>query len=839
MLYHTHTAEETLQSLDSTDQGLTEAEAKKRLELYGRNEMKLYRKPLWKIIIEPFANVFMAVLAVAASLSIFHNEPFDATIILIIMLVNAGIFYVQTYSTQRVLRTLEKKNEQKALILRAGKERELDTSLLVPGDIVLLSEGEKIPADGQIITSSQLRANESQLTGESVSISKNNRPVHSGVPIYERTNMVYQGSFIVSGSATYIVTHTGNKTEFGTIASLVKKDDLISPIQRKIDKLLTQVITVVLAIAAVAFGLALFRGMDLVEALSFVMALTVSAVPESLPVAISVVLVLGMRRMAAKKALVQTMRSIETIGAVTTIATDKTGTLTRNKLHLEATWQPPTSNIDLAEYTQKTISISEHSLTDPLDIAIETYAAEEGIKSSKQKPVTSFAFDQDIAMSGNIWHHGSGYSLHIKGAPERIIRHSTLSTAAVTEATAQLQKLTEKGYRVIAIAHAPLVKPFAELSLMPSSLKLELDGFIAVADQLRPEAKQAIKAAQQAGVTVRMITGDHLETAYFIGKKLGMVQSRDQIFDSRNMESMTDEELTKTIRDVRVFARVIPEQKYRILTILKKNNITAMTGDGVNDVPALSESHVGLAMGSGSHIARDAGDIILLDDNFKTIIDALREGRTIISNVRRMLFYLLSTNAGEMMVMMGSLLMGIPLPLVPVQILWVNLVTDTCMVIPLGLEPESKNVLSRKPTSPNAAILSRPLILRMLLLATTMAGLTLGSFIYFLQSHGVEYARTIAFHVLVVMQLASAFAARSDYTSMFMRLRTWSTPFYIGLALTLALHALTLFSPLGKMLHMVPLGISDLFVTGILAFVVPIVVSELHKLYCRKTAKKS
>lgn len=838
MLYHTHTAEQTLRSLEANSKGLSESEAKRRLTIYGRNEMKLHRKPLWKIIIEPFANVFMLVLGVAAGLSILRAEPLDATIILIIMIANAVIFYIQTYSTQRVLRTLEKKNTQKALTLRSSKEVQIETALLVPGDIVLLSEGEKIPADGRILTSSQLRTNESQLTGESVPVSKNEKQIKSEVPIYERTNMVYQGSFVVSGTASFVITQTGNKTEFGTIASLVKKDSLVSPIQKKIDKLLTQIITVVLAIAAVAFGLALFRGMEVVEALSFVMALTVSAVPESLPVAISVVLVFGMRRMAAKKALVQTMRSIETIGAVTTIATDKTGTLTRNKLHLETTWQPKSSSVDLASYAEKTISVGEHSLSDPLDIAIETYAQEEGIKRSSSRPFVSFTFNQELSMSGNIWHHGKDYTLHVKGAPELIMRRSTLNADATKEATNALNELTAKGYRVIAIAHAPLKQPFSELSDIPDSLKLEVDGFIAVADQLRPEAKKAIASALQAGVSVRMITGDHLETAYFIGKKLGMVERRDQIFDSRSMDTMTDEELEKTIRDVRVFARVVPEQKYRILTILKKHNITAMTGDGVNDVPALSGAHVGLAMGSGSHIARDAGDIILLDDNFKTIIDALREGRTIISNVRRMLFYLLSTNAGEMMVMIGSLLMGIPLPLVPVQILWVNLVTDSCMVIPLGLEPQSKNVLRRKPSSPTAAILPRSLIFRMILMAVTMAVLTLGSFIYFLQSHGVDYARTVAFHVLVVMQLAAAFAARSDYTSAFVRLRTWSTPFYIGLLITIALHAFTLFSPLGAILHMSTLSVADLLITGAIAFIIPLLVSELHKLYGRRTAQQ-
>lgn len=835
MLYYSHSAQQTLDLLKSSTNGLSHAEAKRRLHEYGFNEIQLQRTPLWRIILEPFANVFMAILAAAAGLSIFHDKIFDATIIIVIMAANAVIFYAQTYATQRVLRTLERKSEQKVTVLRAGKEVQINARLLVPGDVIVVHEGEKIPADARVLRSQQLRTNESQLTGESEPVSKQSKVLRSETPIFERSNMLYQGSFAVGGSATAIVTETANKTEFGSIARLVQKNDLTSPIQRKIDKLLGQIVITVLSIAIVSLGLALLRGMDLYESVSFVMALTVSAVPESLPVAISVILVLGMRRMAARKALVQTMRSIETIGAVTTIATDKTGTLTRNKLHVETTWQPDSVETDLARSAYKALSLSEGALTDPLDIAIESFATQEGIVSSKPRPLHSFAFDQERALSGSIWHDGGAFMFHIKGAPEPIIRQSTLQASDKKAAHAALVNLTKKGYRVLAIAHTPLTQPVVELAQLPASLHWEFDGLIAVIDPLRPEAKKAIRSAQNAGVTVRMITGDHAETAFFIGKQLGMVTNRTQVFDSRNMNTMSDDELTAMLRGVRVFARVVPDQKHRILTILKKNNITAMTGDGVNDVPALAGAHVGLAMGSGSSIARDAGDIILLDDNFKTIIDALKEGRSIIGNIRRMLFFLLSTNLSEVMTMIVSLLAGLPLPLLPVQILWVNLVTDSFMVIPLGLEPPSKALMSNKPLSPQAPILSKHLVGRMLLLAVVMAGITVGSFMYFLAANGLEYARTVAFHVLVVAQLAAAFGARSDYQSVLLSIRTWSPAFYIGLGLTITLHALTLYGPLGSLLSMSRLTMSDTFVLSLIAFVVPLATSELHKWYGRRT----
>lgn len=835
MNYFSETVEQTLDELQTSQQGITVDEAERRLAIYGKNQMKVARQPLWRIIIEPFANVFMLVLGIAAGLSIVHHEPLDAGIIAVIMVVNALIFYVQTYSTQKVLRTLEKKSAEPATVLRDGVNQQIDASLLVPGDIILLSEGQKIPADGRVVSVNQLRVNESQLTGESEPISKNLQPAAKDAPIYERSSMVYQGSFVIGGSAACAVTATGNRTEFGMLASLVKKDELVSPIQKKIDKLLGQIITVVLAVSVVVFGLALVRGMDVIEATRFVLAVTVSAVPESLPVAISVVLVLGMRRMAAKKALVQTMRSIETIGALTTIATDKTGTLTFNRLRLEETWQPKHATKPLAAQAEKTISLGAQDSNDPLDQAIAIYAKEQGIARTNQQPVESFAFHQELAMSGTLWHHGNAFSLHVKGAPEQLLQRSTLTTTQTKACMAALQQLTERGYRVIAIAHAHTNQHLRSLEDLPASLKLTFDGFLAIADQIRPEAKSAIQTAQKAGVSVRMITGDHLETAFFIGKKLGMVTDRSQIFDARTMDDFTDAELEKTLADVRVFARVLPEQKYRILTILKKHNITAMTGDGVNDVPALSNAHVGVAMGSGSHIAKDAGDIILLDDNFKTIVDALREGRTIISNVRRMLFYLLSTNAGEMITMIASLAVGLPLPLVPVQILWVNLVTDSCMVIPLGLEPASDDVLTQKPMSPRAPILSKPIIIRMLLIAVTMAAITIGGLIYYLESHGEAYARTAAFHMLIVVQLATAFAARSDYSSAILRLRVWSPTFYIGLTVAAVLHLGALLTPLGNFLHMVPMSVGDLLLTGVVAFIVPLLVSELHKIYCRTT----
>lgn len=833
MLYYNHSAQATLNDLDSSLRGLSNSEAEERLKIHGPNAIRVTGEPLWRKIIEPFANIFMLVLFVAAVISVLHGDTLDATIIIAIMLVSATIYYVQRFSTERILRSLQKHTAQDVETLRDGHLIQIDTSKLVPGDIISLGEGDKVPADLRFLTGTNVRIDESLLTGESVPITKQADVLKGEKEIYERSNLLFQGSFVIAGDVTAVVTGTGNATEFGQLAALAQDTNTESPVQKKIDKLISHVIAIVGGVAVVAFALAMRGGMELGESLRFVLALSVSAVPESLPVAISVVLVLGMRRMAAKKALVRSMRAIETIGVLTTIATDKTGTLTKNKLTVQEIWHPQGTDKAFTRTLAHTVNQNGRKVHDPLDTAMSDYVAKADVEL-KGVPLLSLPFDQAVAMSGNLWHEGAAYRLVVKGAPEHILSRSDLTENEHEQATAKLHHLTGQGYRVIAIAQTALHAKITNFAGLPKRSKLEFIGFVAVADVLRPEAKKAIAAALTAGVTVRMITGDHFETAYHIGRQLGMVTHRDQVFDSRRMSVMSDEELDDIIRDVRVFSRVVPEHKYRILSLLKKHNITAMTGDGVNDVPALSNAHVGVAMGSGSQIAKDAGDIILLDDNFRSIIDAMHEGRTIFANIRRMLFYLLSTSAGEVLTMIGALAIGMPLPIVPVQILWINLVTDTAMVIPLGLEPGEKSNMKNKPKRINEPILSRFIISRMILIALSMAVLTLTLYAIFSAQFGHEYGRTIAFSALVVMQWSNAFNARSDYESLFRRLRVFNGKFYIGLAIAITLQMLAVFGPLQGLLHVTPVAIGDLIITGIIAFIIPIALSELHKFIGRR-----
>lgn len=836
MLYYQQSAEATLDELSSSIEGLSPHKAQQRLKQYGPNEISLKTESLWKKLIEPFANVFMAVLFVAVIISFWHHAVFDAIIILVIMLVSAVIYYVQRFSTERILRSLQKKSNQEIEVIRGGQSVTVEISHLVPGDIVKLAEGDKVPADIRLIQANVVRADEAVLTGESVPVEKQTDALNGKKEVYDQSNMLFQGSFIVAGSATGVVVHTGNNTEFGRIAALTGQapDSISSPVQKKIDKLISYIIAVVAAVAVGAFILAIVRGIEMAEALRLVIALSVSAVPESLPVAISVILVLGMRRMAAKKALVRSMNAIETIGVITTIATDKTGTLTQNVLSVQETWQPSWTDHHLPTVIHRTINHHSERSHDPLDVALISFTAAEDAVNLKGESVAKLPFDQVFSMSGNVWHHKGQHELVVKGAPEQIIARSHLTKAQKEEIETALQQLTSQGYRVIAVGTTPLDKPLAAFSDMHPKLKLSFAGLVAVADTLRPAARHAIAVAQRAGVTVRMITGDHLETAYAIGLKLGLVTSRDQVFDSRRMSELSDKELAIQAHNARVFSRVTPENKFRILKVLKLTEVTAMTGDGVNDVPALANADVGVAMGSGSQIAKDAGDIILLNNDFAGIVRAMREGRIIFSNIRRMLFYLLSTNIGEVTITIGALLMGMPMPLAPIQILWINLVTDTTMVIPLGLEPGEKSVMKRKPTAPNAPILGKYMIFRIILVALTMAVVGLSLYTYFGDLYGTAYGQTIVFVAMVAIQWANAFNARSTYDSLFTRLKVWHGPFWIGIAIAIFMQFLALFGPLQGMLHVNAVAIGDIFIATLIAFAAAIIPVELHKWYGRR-----
>ncbi len=838
--YYNKTTEQTLKDLQSSEHGLSTEEVNNRLRQYGKNVVSIRGVPLWRKIVEPFANVFVGVLLFAAVLSIVTNHPVDAIIIGAIITISAIIYYGQQLSTDRVLKALKQHDSHEVSVIRDGIPVRISAEELVPGDRYVISEGEKVPADSRILHADNVRTDEAMLTGESLPINKHVHALQGEHPIYDRANMLFQGSFLVSGRATAIVTATGAHSEFGHLAELAAPTSERSPVQKKIDQLITKLIIAIAIVCSVVFALALFRGIEIAEALRFVLALAVSAVPEGLPVAITVILVLGMRRLAQYKSLARSMKAIEAIGIVTTIASDKTGTLTKNQLSVQETWQLQEKDTSpITRWIALAANNAQGGIADPLDTALIDYAKNESANIDDESIVKSFPFDQALAMSGNVWQRGKEFHLVLKGSPEHVIKKSLSGTPKSLElAEKTLHHYTGLGYRVIAIAEIQQLKSAPESLELTKNASMKFVGLIAIADELRPEAAEAIRTARTAGITVRMITGDHAETAFSIGKKLGLVEQRDQVLDCRTIDTLSDEELVKKVESVRVFARVIPEAKHRILSVLKTNNIAAMTGDGVNDVPALTNAHVGVAMGSGSQIAKDASDIVLLDDNFASIIKAVKGGRVINDNIRRILFYVLATSLGEVLVMIGSLVIGLPLPVVAVQILWINLVTDTVFAIPLGVEKAEDDVMHRQPRRYNQPILDGVLLQRFIIIAVAMSSTALVIFWYFLQNNTVEYARTIAFTSLVVMQWANAVNARSEFASLTRRIRVPNRAFAIGFVIAIIAQLTALFGPLAGPLYVVPVDILSLALAAAASFSIIVLVGELHKAYSRATRDK-
>lgn len=822
--WHALGVKQIFSELQSNQVGLGENAAQDRLKQYGPNELSVKRTSLFRTIIEPFTSAFVLVLLAAAVISVFSHEVLDAVIIGTVIVINAAIFYIQSYMTSRVLRSLKKHSQQTVQVIRDGASQEIDSKYLVPGDVMVVGEGQRIPADGRVFESDGLQLDESSLTGESLPVAKNSATLAPNKAVFERHNMLYQGTYVLSGAGKAIVVATGLKTEFGRVAQLAGKNEEKSPVQQKIDGIITKLIKA-LAIASVfIFSLAMYRGMETSEAIRFVLALAVSVVPEGLPVALTAIIVLGMRRMAKKNALVRSFKAIEDIGQVTIVATDKTGTLTLNKLRVVDHWT--IDGKDIKPILSKTIAGDSDS-GDPLDVAIAEFASED------KSPLQIYPFEQSIRMSGSAWDESKKVTIYLKGAPEHILNLSDISDDKRHQAESRLREFASNGYRVIGVAKLSLKEAPKNLKSLGRA-KLHFVGFVALADELRPESYLAVKDTLKAGIGIRLITGDHYETAFHIAKKLGIASHPSQVVSGIDLPA-TEDELAKLVKEKTVFARISPEDKFRILAALKRTEITAMTGDGVNDVPALTNAHVGVAMGSGSDIARDAGDIVLLDNNFASIIKAIGEGRVIYDNIRRMLFYLLTTNLGIVLTIVGALVMGMPLPLTAIQILWINLVTDTAMVLPLGLELPESDYMSQKPRRPKEPILSRLLVNRMLLTSAVMAAVTL-IVIKALSDRNFtqEQIQTVAFMTLIAAQWMNAFNARSEKDSLLKRLRHPNHGLTLGLGIAVGLQLMAMVGPLRPMLGIESVAGFTIVLATTGSIMAVFAIAEIHKFWSKK-----
>lgn len=861
--WHNLTIEETLRQLSSNRHGLTDEEARHRLKKYGRNELLEKEGIPWPIVLlRQFASPLIYILLTAAAIELFYmGKPTDAGVIFLVLIVNALIGFFQEQKAEKAMEALKRLVVPKAKVLRGGGLKEIAAFNLVPGDIIFMEAGDKVPADARIMEAFNLAVDEAILTGESMPVEKFVAPISGEATVADMGNMLHMGCPVVKGRGVAVVVATGMNTEIGKITAQVQEvKPPPTPLQINVAKLGRYIGILVLGIVSALLVLGLFKGYGFEEIFTLAIAAAVSAIPEGLPVMVTVVLALGMRRMAFRNALIRKLPAVETMGAVTVICSDKTGTLTESEMTvreiylenrtIEVTGGGYQKEGEFWENGQKLDGWIDESLRlalkigalcndsslraedgryqligDPTEGALLIVALKAGIdKEDLQKRfprVAELPFASEKRYMATLHPGQDGQArAYVKGAVDRILAMSNriyaggeikeLSPAKKNEIEKKNEEMAAKALRVLALAYMDCPCCPENLCLQNLDGNLIFVGLVGMIDPPRKEAKEAVAACKRAGIRVVMITGDQKLTAQAIAAELGLPPG--EAVTGLELEKMSDEEFQKRVEKISVFARVEPLHKLKIVKALKaQGHIVAMTGDGVNDGPALRSADIGVAMGiKGTDVAREAADMILTDDNFASIVAAVEEGRVILSNIRRSVFYLISTSMGELLTWTFALLAGIPLPVVAVQILWINMVTDGVCTIPLGLEPKHSNVLAEPPRQARTGIVYSGMLLRIFFAALFMS---LGAFLIFKWAWprvGLEKARTIAFGILVAFQWFNALNARSDQKSLF-KLGILTNRWLIGgIGLAVILQVGVIYIPfMQKLFYTVPLGWND------------------------------
>jgi P-type Ca2+ transporter type 2C len=861
--WHRLAVPDTFHLLDTSETGLTDEEALRRLSVYGANtiDLKASRTP-FRIMLGQFTDFMILVLIAAAILSGIIGDIKDTFVIAAIVLLNGIIGFVQEYRAERALQALQKMAAPSANVIRNSRAKSIAAAEVVPGDILVLEAGGIVPADLRLTESAQLRTDEAALTGESHPIEKTTLPLRDeDLPLGDRSNMAYSGTFVSHGRGRGVVVATGIETEFGRIAAMLQATEAVeTPLQRRLAQFGRQLAIIALVVAAFIFVLGVLRGEAMVLMFLTAVSLAVAAIPEALPAVVTISLALGARRMVQKQALVRKLAAVEALGSVTVICSDKTGTLTQNRMSVEQFYcggsreNGPRSD---AAWNQLLLAMALSNdvrgegtgspVGDPTEVALFSAALQAGVHKRMMEDryprVAELPFDSERKCMTTLHTDPEGGLIAFtKGATESLVTRAvdqiTLSgTQAVTpgELFNAAEEMAAIGLRVLAFGMRHWRAQPVELTPDAVEKDLTFIGLVGIGDPIRKEAAEAIEMSRRAGIATTMITGDHPVTAKAVAKELGILDKDDSTWTGRELAKATEDELAQQVDSVRVYARVAPEQKLKIVRALQaRGHLVAMTGDGVNDAPALKQAEIGVAMGiTGTDVARQASSLILLDDNFATIVGAVREGRKIYDNLRRFVRYAVTTNSSEILLMLIAPLLGLPIPLLPLQILWVNLVTDGLPGLALAAEPEEGNIMDRPPRSPSESIFAAGLGIHVVWVGWLMAGLAVATQFVALKLSSAAW-QTMVLSVVTFSQLAHVMAIRSERESLFKQGLLSNKPLLGAVALMVTLQLAVIYAPiLNRLFNTQPLRAVELAWTVVCGSIIFLAV-EIEKWFRRK-----
>ncbi|AGB40703.1 cation transport ATPase [Halobacteroides halobius DSM 5150] len=875
------------------EEGLSESEAKKRLDDYGPNQLKQESAiSPWEILVEQFKNIIVILLIIASGISFVIGDVLEGVAVLAVIIINAIFGFFTEYKAEKSVQALKEMVTTKAKVIRDGSLTEVDADKIVPGDLLVLDEGDKVTADGRLIKADNLAIAEAVLTGEAEPVDKNTDTLKKeDIPLAERSNMVFMGSSVTRGNGVAVVTGTATDTQMGQISDMLHETESeATPLEERLDKMGKSLIVVTLVIAAIVSVVGIFIGREVMEMIETGVALAIAAVPEGLPAVATITLAIGMKKMAQYNALVKRLPAVETLGSTTVICTDKTGTLTENQMTLKeiylgqdedvveitGTGYKPEGEFKIGEETinpQENEKLSlilkggtlcsnavvkeEDSLWnvvgDPTEGALVTAAQKAGFDREEMQHEGGYEKLEEIPFTSDAKYMAVSYQtpeekelVVAKGAPSVIIDMcDQISTQGDVKSLAESTKenlrekneaMAQKGLRVLALAYQ---KSEEQNSPLESSVKSGLIflGFVGMVDPPRPDVKEAITEASRAGVKTVMITGDQRDTAQAIGRKVGIADKNKGAVTGEEIEGLSLANLIQKIKNNSIFSRVSPENKLDIIKALnEEDEITAMTGDGVNDAPALKRANIGVAMGQrGTAVAREASDMILLDDNFATIVKAVRQGRVIFDNIQKFIYYLFSCNLSEILLIFLGIILQVPIPLLTLQILWLNLVTDVFPALTLAWEPPEEEVMEQPPRNPTQGILTADFKKRIGLHALIVS---LGPLLVYLYALNIELplatSRTMSFVTLAFVQLFHVFDARREEglgfdKTMFENIYLWGA-IVITISLQLVAVYLPFFQPI---LNTVPLP-WNLWMIVLSGSIIPIIIIQLSKLIFAK-----